>query len=97
MLIYFYLPVICRLNGVATRRILIIRNFREQLLFLSVAGDVELQEESSESLKWLDFNAYLLFSICHNLLVWNLFVCENKSKCSLCIYIYLGGKRDRSS
>ncbi|KAJ0074872.1 hypothetical protein Patl1_33585 [Pistacia atlantica] len=41
------------LTGVVTKLILIIRDFREQLLFLSVAGGVGLPEESSECLKWL--------------------------------------------
>ena len=62
--------MVYRRIGGATKLILIIRVFRTQLLFLSVAGDAELLEESSECSKWYNllFKMLLYLSVLFNLM-----------------------------
>ena len=62
--------MVYRQIGAAIKLILIIRVFRRQLLFLSVAGDAESLEESSECSKWFKilFKIFLYLSFLFNLM-----------------------------
>lgn len=68
LLLDSYISVVYRQIGAATKLILIIRVFRRQLLFLSVAGDAESLEESSECSKWFKilFKIFLYLSFLFN-------------------------------
>lgn len=70
LLLDSYISVVYRKIGAATKLILIIRVFRRQLLFLSVAGDAESLEESSECSKWFKilFKIFLYLSFLFNLM-----------------------------
>ena len=76
---WFLSLVVCRLTGVATKLIPIIRVSRRLYQFHSVPGGAELLEESSEISKWFVFCCLTLF--------------YNMSKCSSAICGFLSKLR----